>query len=311
VNLRDLRYLLAVAEHRHFGRAAEACHVSQPTLSGQLRKLEEELGIVLFERTNKWVVPTEAGERVLAHAARAVEEADAITAVARAARDPLSGPLRLGVIPTLGPYLMPLVFGPLREAYPGLGLELWEDVTEALLERLRGQRLDAALIATEVREDEFSQIQLFTEPFLAALPAGHPLAGRERLREADLAPDLLVLADGHCLRDQVLAACGRVDAEAGALRAASLETLVNMVVAGYGTTLVPGLAAGALRGREVVLRPLRDLPGRTVRLVHRPTFPRVKALEAVASVVMRAMSSFEPPPSAPSGTGETSPASPG
>lgn len=292
MNLRDLRYLLAVAEHRHFGRAAEACHVSQPTLSGQIRKLEEELGVILFERTNKWVMPTETGERVLVHAARAIAEADAVAAVARAARDPLAGPLKLGAIPTLAPYLMPLVLGSLRQAHPAMGIELWEDVTEAVLERLRGRRLDAALVATEIDEDEFAQIPLFTEPFLAALPPGHPLADRERVGEEELADDLLVLADGHCLRDQVLAACGRADGQVGSLRAASLETLVNLVVAGYGTTLVPGLAAGALGGRDVVLRPVRGLPGRTVRLVHRPTFPRRPALEALACVIREAMSGF-------------------
>ncbi|QJE72189.1 LysR family transcriptional regulator [Aerophototrophica crusticola] len=286
MNLRDLRYLLAVAEHRHFGRAAEACNVSQPTLSGQIRKLEEELGVEVFERTNKWVVPTEVGERLLTQAAKAVEAADGLVAAARAARDPLDGPLTLGVIPTLGPYLMPLVFGPLRDAYPKLRIELWEDTTDNVLERLRAKRLDAALIATDPPEG-LVDIPLFTEPFLAALPENHLLAGRARVAEADLADDLLVLADGHCLRDQALAACGRADARAGAFRAAGLETLLNMVAAGYGTTLVPGLAAGALRGRGIALRPLEGMPGRTVRLVSRPSFPRGKALEAVADTVRR------------------------
>jgi len=285
VNLRDLRYLLAIAEHRHFGRAADACHVSQPTLSGQVRKLEEWLGVALFERTNKWVVPTEVGKRILDHAARAVAAADAIQAEAKAARDPLVGPLKLGVIPTLGPYLMPLVFGPLRRDLPDLRIELWEDVTDSLLDRLRQRRLDAALIATSTGPGEFSERPLFTEPFLAALPPGHPLAGSDRVDEAALSADLLVLADGHCLRDQALAACSRTDAEAGALRAASLETLVNMVVAGYGCTLIPGLAAGAMQGRPVVLRPLAGQTARLVRLVSRPTFPRGAALDAMAATI--------------------------
>ncbi|WP_207483339.1 LysR substrate-binding domain-containing protein [Arenibaculum pallidiluteum] len=292
MNLRDLRYVLAVAEHRHFGRAAEACHVSQPTLSAQIRKLEDSLGAPLFERTNRWVVPTDFGARVLVHAARAVEEADAIAALGRSAGDPLAGPLRLGVIPTLGPYLMPLVFGPARHRFPRLALEPWEDLTGALLDRLRGRRLDAALVATPVPPGEFAERPLFTEPFLAALPPEHPLAGRERLDEPELAPDLLVLSDGHCLRDQALAACNAPDPSGGSLRAASLETLVNMVAAGFGTTLVPGLAAGALRGRNVVLRPLAAPRGRTVRLVWRPSFPRAAALDALAQLVREVLSAY-------------------
>lgn len=293
MNLRDLRYLLAIAEHRHFGRAAEACHVSQPTLSGQIRKLEEYLGVTLFERTTKSVVPTAIGERVLGLAAQAVEHADAIAAVARSARDPLVGPLKLGVIPTLGPYLMPLVFGPLKQAHPDLLLELWEDVTDSLLDRLRTHRLDAALIATDPDDNDLIERELFTEPFLAALPARHPLSGKARLDEADLAPDLLVLADGHCLRDQTLAACGRNDPQTGAFRAAGLETLVNMVAAGFGTTLIPELAAGAMQGKPIVLRPLTGPTARTVRLVGRAGYPRAAALDAVADVIRNAMTAFE------------------
>ncbi len=289
MNLRDLRYLVAIADHRHFGKAAEACHVSQPTLSGQIRKLEQWLGVALFERTNKWVEPTEIGARILEHARAAIAAADAVEAEARTARDPLTGPLRLGVIPTLGPYLMPLVFGPLRQDCPGLELELWEDLTDNLLERLRAHRLDAALIATDVPEGDLAETILFAEPFVAALPEGHRLTGKARVREADLAPDLLVLADGHCLRDQALAACSRTDAEAGALRAASLETLVNMVAAGYGTTLVPALAAGTMAGRPVILRPVDGDAARIVRIVSRPTFPRAMAVAVIGDAIRRAV----------------------
>lgn len=289
MNLRDLRYLIAIAEHRHFGKAAEACHVSQPTLSGQIRKLEGWLGVTLFERTNKWVVPTEIGARILEHARAAVAAADALEAEAKAARDPLLGPLKLGVIPTLGPYLMPLVFGPLRRACPGLEIELWEDLTDNLLDRLRSRRLDAALIATSVPEGDLAEAILFAEPFFAALPEGHRLAAKDRIREAELGADLLVLADGHCLRDQALAACSRAEAEAGSLRAASLETLVNMVAAGYGTTLVPALATDAMAGRPIVLRSLDAGASRVVRLVSRPTFPRARALDVVAGAVRDAV----------------------
>jgi LysR family hydrogen peroxide-inducible transcriptional activator len=292
MNLRDLRYALAVAEHRHFGRAAELCHISQPTLSTQLRKLEEELGVVLFERTNKSVVPTAAGEALLAHARTAIDAADAMLALAQASRDPLRGRLRLGVIPTLAPYLLPLVFGPLRDALPDLVIEPWEDMTHALLERLRGHDLDAALLATDSETPDLESQDLFTEPFLAALPPDHKLTQQDRIHEEDLAPDILVLADGHCLRDQALAACGHAGPHAGALRAASLSTLMNMVAAGYGTTLIPGLAAGTARDTGITLRPLHGNTGRQIRLVARTTFPRRAAIHAIATLIRSRLAPF-------------------
>lgn len=292
MNLRDLRYLLAVGEHRHFGHAAQACHVSQPTLSGQIAKLEESLGVVLFERTNKKVAPTEIGLRILDRARAAVAQADAIVAEARAARDPLVGPLTLGAMPTLAPYLMPLVLGPLRDRHPGLTLELWEDVTESLVARLREHKLDAALIATPVDGGDLVEQPLFTEPFLAALPPAHPLAQRPRIDVGDLGPDLLVMGDGHCLREQTLSACARTDPPARSLRAASLETLINLVAAGYGTTLIPGLAAGALAGRAVALRGVNGDAGRTIRLIHRATFPRTGALRALNGVILDVMGDY-------------------
>ena len=285
MNLRDLRYVLAVAEHGHFGRAAEACGISQPTLSVQLRKLEELLGITLFERTNKGVAPTGACERLIGHARAAVAEAEAILAVACELRDPLAGRFRLGIIPTLAPYLLPLVFAPLREALPALEVEPWEDQTAALLERLRAHELDAVLLATEVDGPDLASLALFTEPFLAALPPEHPLAARAVVAEEDLADDILVLADGHCLRDQALAACGRSGALGGALRAASLSTLLNMVAAGCGTTLIPGLAARAAQDARLVLRPLAARAGRTVRIAWRTRFPRRVAAERVGEVI--------------------------
>ena len=239
MTLRDLRYILAVAEHEHFGRAARACGISQPTLSIQVRKLEDLLGIELFERGAKAVAPTAACLRLLGHARGAVAEAEAMLAVARDMRDPLAGRFRLGIIPTLAPYLLPLVFAPLREALPALELEPWEDQTVALLDRLRAHELDAALLGTDLDGTDLASQVLFTEPFLAALPPGHPLEGCAAVAEADLARDILVLADGHCLRDQALAACRHSGALGGALRAASLSTLLNMVAAGYGTTLIP------------------------------------------------------------------------
>jgi LysR family hydrogen peroxide-inducible transcriptional activator len=292
MNLRDLRYLLAVAEHEHFGRAAKACGVSQPTLAVQVRKLEELLGVALFERTSKKVAPTTACERLIGHARAAVAEAEAILSVARTLHDPLAGRFRLGIIPTLAPYLLPLVFAPLRAALPALEVEPWEDQTTALLERLRAHELDAALLATEVDGPDLASQPLFAEPFLAALPHWHPLAGQEVVAEADLARDILVLADGHCLRDQALAACGHSGALGGTLRASSLSTLLNMVAAGYGTTLIPGLAAGAAQDAGIVLRPLAAQAARTVRIAWRAHFPRRAAVEAVGETIATRLRGF-------------------
>jgi len=292
VNLRDLRYLLAVTEHGHFGRAAEACGVSQPTLSVQVRKLEEELGVPLFERTNRRVAPTFACERLIGHVRAAVAEAHAILDVAATLRDPVAGRFRLGIIPTLAPYLLPLVFAPLREALPALELEPWEEQTAALLDRLRAHELDAVLLATEVDGPDLASRPLFAEPFLAALPPEHRLADREVVAEEDLADDILVLADGHCLRDQALAACRQAGALGGTMRAASLSTLLNMVAAGYGTTLVPGLAAGPAQDAGIVLRPLATRAGRTVRIAWRARFPRRAAVDAVGDIIAGRLRGF-------------------
>jgi LysR family hydrogen peroxide-inducible transcriptional activator len=290
MNLQELRYLVAVADHRHFGRAAEACNVSQPTLSSQIRKLEEELGVTLLERTNKRVDITPVGSQILAHAQRALAEAGQMEAVARAARDPLVGPLKLGVIPTLAPYLMPLILKPLRQTYPGLAIELWEDQTRSLIDGLRNHRLDAALIATTTDAPEITEIALFEEPLLAALPLDHRLTSEETVTEEDLADELLVLADGHCLANHALAACGPKGGAArsglqSSMQAATLETLVNLVAAGYGTTLIPALAADSLGLRGIALRPLAGKSSRTIRLASRPGFPRPQALRAIEKVI--------------------------
>lgn len=289
MNLRDLRYLISLNDHRHFGRAAEACHVSQPTLSGQIRKLEEMLGIVLFERTNKSVIPTPAASEILPLARAAVEKADAIAALAQGWRDPLAGSLRLGVIPTLGPYLMPRVLGPLKQHHPNLNLILWEDITDNLLSRLRRHELDAALLATPVEAEDIVTLPLFDEPFLLVAPADHALAEAAEIDEQQLSGvEMLVLADGHCLREQALAACRQPGAGRADLRATSLEMLLNMVAAGYGCTLAPALVVAG-RSAPVpgtVSRPLvPGTAGRTVRLAFRETFPRPQAVKAVAEVI--------------------------
>jgi LysR family transcriptional regulator, hydrogen peroxide-inducible genes activator len=294
MNLRDLRYMVAVAEERHFGRAAERCHVSQPTLSGQLRKLEESLGVTLFERTSRSVAITPLGEEILLHARLALEQAEQIEAIARAQRNPMAGPLRLGVIPTVSPYLMPLVLGALKQRYPALTPVLFEEMTDALLQRLAAHEIDAAVLATRPDAAELASIPLFDEPFWVACPQDHPLARKVEIAEADLAEvDLLLLTDGHCLRDQVLKVCARAGRPAGHrfadLRASSLETLLNMVAAGFGCTLVPALAVRSphLTGAGIVARPLKSASAmRPVALWYRRSFPQPALLSVLADVMV-------------------------
>ncbi len=294
MNLRDLKYILALAETRHFGRAAERCCVSQPTLSGQIKKLEGELGVTLFERTNRSVEITDIGQRILAHARLLMEEADAIEQAARAAQDPLAGPLRIGAIPTLSPYLMPRLLVPLRERFPRLQLVLLEEITDLLLRRLQQHELDAILLATTVDEADLATMPLFDEPFWLAHPRGHGLCNKDRITQDDLeAADLLLLAEGHCLAGQVMEVCRMAERPAGGLsadlRAASLETLLQLVGAGLGCTLVPALATrGAWMGDDnIIARRLQlDDAYRRISLVYRRSFPRTAALKGFASTVL-------------------------
>jgi LysR family hydrogen peroxide-inducible transcriptional activator len=297
MNLRDLRYVISVAELGHFGRAAQACHVSQPTLSGQILKLEEELGVTIFERVGKQVRLTPVGEEILAHARRAVSAANDIATAARASRDPLAGPIRLGVIPTLAPYLMPYVLPRAAEELPKAPLMLLEDLTGHVLPPLQDGGLDAALIATDPGNEKLAEIPLFDEPFWLVMPVDDPLA---KLKEVDLstidAERLLLLTDGHCLRDQALDLCGRQSSAIGSgaadVRAVSLETLVHLTAAKYGVTLVPRLAVANWTGLSdrLVARPLKGTKAsRRVRLVYRRDMPRRKAMEALAQVVRNSL----------------------
>jgi LysR family hydrogen peroxide-inducible transcriptional activator len=297
MNLRDISYLIAVAETKHFGKAAERCFVSQPTLSGQIKKLEEELGVTLFERTNRSVTVTPIGEQILGHARLLVEQAETIRQLARAHRDPLAGPLRIGAIPTLSPYLMPLVLVPLKRLYPQLKLVLSEELTETLLERLRGHEIDAALLATPVPDPDLIGMPLFQEPFWLAHPRDHALYDKDEITREDLDQvEMLLLADGHCLTHQVMDVCGLADrpqhGEMADLRAASLETLLQLVGAGFGCTLVPALAVrgGWMTDSGIIARPL-ELPDayRRVQLVFRASFPRRSALQAFADVVRKVL----------------------
>lgn len=293
MNLRDLKYFIALADTRHFGQAAARSFVSQPTLSGQMRKLEDELGVALFERTTKSVALTPLGETLLPHARRAVDEADALVQVAKAHRDPLVGPLRVGAIPTLAPYLVPLILEPLQRGYPRLKLVLSEEITAQLLERLRRRELDAALIATPVDGAELQARALFDEPFWLALPRTHPLVQKDPITRRDLdSLDMLLLSEGHCLAQQTMDICRLADrkdsGEQADLRAASLKTILQLVGARMGATLVPALA---LRGAwmtdaGVIARPLKVPDAyRRISLVWRKSFPRLPAVDALAAVI--------------------------
>ncbi|GAA0723533.1 LysR substrate-binding domain-containing protein [Dokdonella soli] len=244
MNLRDLRYLVALAEHRHFGRAASASFVSQPTLSTQIRKLEEELGVALVERAPRKVLLTEVGREIAQRAREVLNEVEQIRAAARRTRDPESGTVRLGIFPTLGPYLLPHVVPTIRTRFPRLELLLTEEKTEIVLKQLREGRLDAGILALPIHDDQLHQEFLFEEDFVLAVPEGHELATHSTLKLGDLADqNLLLLEDGHCLRDQALEVCQLAGAvERSGFRATSLETLRQMVAAGVGITLLPTLA---------------------------------------------------------------------
>jgi LysR family hydrogen peroxide-inducible transcriptional activator len=245
MNLRDLHYLVALAEHRHFGRAAEASFVSQPTLSTQIRKLEEELGVTLVERTPRKILLTETGREITRRARAVLAEVEEIRAIAQRTRDPEAGTLRLGIFPTLGPYLLPHVIPLLRERYPRLELLLTEEKTEHVIHMLREGALDAGILALPVHEESLHSEFLFEEPFVLAVPDHHALATHHgRLKLSDLANEhLLLLEDGHCLRDQALEVCQLAGAsEKSGFRATSLETLRQMVAANVGITLLPTLA---------------------------------------------------------------------
>lgn len=296
MTLQDLRYVVTLAETRNFARAAEACYVSQPTLSTQIKKLENELGLTLFERTNKRVMPTSAGSGLIAQARIVLEEAEKLRRMAEQALDPMAGTLRLGAIPTLGPYLLPHLVPELRTDYPQLQLYLREDLTGNLIEQLRAGSLDAILVAFPIQTDGLELIELFREPFVLALPNDSPLAGKAEVVETDLiGVPLLLLEDGHCLRDQALAVCGLPQPRGTEdFRGSSLETLRQMVAAGVGCTLLPALAAdtaGPAR-KEPTAKPLIELrsfaapvPYRTIGLAARRGFPRMEMVRAFAGLI--------------------------
>jgi LysR family hydrogen peroxide-inducible transcriptional activator len=289
MNLRDLNYLVSLAEHRHFGRAARASFVSQPTLSTQIRKLEDELGVALVERTPRKVLLTAAGREIAARARGVLTEIDQIKAIARRTLDPESGTLRLGIFPTLGPYLLPHVVPRACARFPRLQLLLVEEKTETLLRQLHEGRLDAAVLALPVHDDQLHADFLFEEPFLIAAPEHHELAGRKSLKLDELSgQSLLLLEDGHCLRDQALEVCELSGAgEQAGFRATSLETLRQMVAANVGVTLLPMLAVQPPVAHSPSIRLLAfrgNAPSRRIAMFWRKSSALARFLKKFAAV---------------------------
>ena len=290
IKLKDLRYLVAVADTRHFGRAAARCFVSQPTLSAQLKKLEQYLGVRLIERQPNNVSLTDAGAQIVDRARRILEASDEVVTLARAHRDPLAGRLRLAMLPTIGPYLLPRVSQSIRRALPRLELRLYEYQTVPMLQKLKAGELDLGILALPVDLEGLEARKLFCEPFTVAVPQRHRLAKRERVQPADLEEEtLLLLEEGHCLRDQALEVCSRVGAgENQDFRATSLETLRQMVATGAGITLLPELATQGAYGdaRGVVVLPFaKPVPVRQVGAVWRKTTARRPVIDAVCKLI--------------------------
>lgn len=286
MNLRDIRYLVAVADSGHFGHAAETCHVSQPTLSIQLKKLEETLGATLIERSNRKVMLTPVGEAVVERARAVLHASEEMHKIAKSANDPLAGEITLGVFPTLAPYLLPLIMPAIKKQFPRLTLRLVEEKTADLLTKLEAGEIDCALLALPLRHHALETAKLFDEPFYLAVPAAHPLAARKHIDEEELQSHALLLLDeGHCLREQALEVCRRIGVqESQNFRATSLETLREMVAAGSAATLIPRLAVRAQK--EIRYIPFKNpAPARHVALCWRKTTSRKLLMEKLSPVI--------------------------
>jgi len=273
-SIRHLRHLMALHDHGHFSRAAEACNVTQSTLSASIKELESVLQAPLVDRTKRRVILTPIGIEIVDRARRILKEVEELVNFATSSREPLSGTLRMGTIPTVGPYLLPKVLPNLRETYRNLKLYLVEDLTHRLIDLLHRGRLDVVLLALPYDCGAVETVILFDDPFVVGLPRGHPLAKQVSIKAQRLwRENLLLLEDGHCLRDHALAACRLADRRVTeGFEATSLPTLVQMVDNGLGTTLLPILAvnAGLLRGTKVVTRPLLgDEPIRKIGFIWR------------------------------------------
>ncbi len=295
MTLTELRYIVAVAREKHFGRAAESCFVSQPTLSVAVKKLEDELGVALFERSKTDISLTPAGERIVEQAQRVLEETETIRQLARGAQDELEGPLRVGAIYTIGPYLFPHLIPLMNEQAPQMPLLIEENFTARLTEQLKRGEQDAIIIALPFDEPGIETRPLYEEPFVVLIPSSHPWQEQDTIATADLADEtLLMLGAGHCFRDQVLEACPECQqstVEGGlqrTLEGGSLETIRHMVASGLGVTVLPCTAAGADRYSQRLLAVRRfqpPAPSRTVALAWRRSFPRPRAIEALAQAI--------------------------
>ncbi|MFP5382224.1 MAG: LysR substrate-binding domain-containing protein [Gammaproteobacteria bacterium] len=294
MTLQELKYLVALADHGHFGRAAEACFITQSTLSTQIKKLEDFLGVTLIDRSLRHVTPTPIGREIVEAARNIIEEAERIRELAKHAQDPMTRTIHLGVIPTLGAYYLPHALTLVHRKHPGLRLLLREETTPQILAHLADGKLDAGLLALPVTDDALRVEPLFYEPFFAAFPAGHPLGKRAELKVVDIMNEkLLLLDEGHCLRDQALDVCGTRQHRREEVRATSLETLRQMVGMGLGVTLLPALAVDAApraSRKAVETRPFRTPPpGRTIGLVWRRRAPFPEAFERLAQTLKDAL----------------------
>ena len=293
MTLTEMRYIVALARERHFGKAAESCHVSQPTLSVALKKVEGQLGAVLFERAASEVRITSLGERIVAQARRVLEEAVRLEEIAGTAGDPMTGPLRVGVIYTIAPYLLPKLVRALYQYAPGMPLFLKEDFTANLIPALKAGELDVIVIALPFAEPGLVAQAVYDEPFRVVVPANHSWADRPDVKADELdGQNLLLLGQGNCFRDQVLESCPRLtapDALAHSLEGGSLETIRYMVASGAGVAVMPSTAADPLIDNEPMVKVLPfsgKQPARTVGLVWRVTFPRPQAIDAVRAALL-------------------------
>ncbi len=286
MNLRDWEYFVAVADHKHFGKAAEACHVTQPTLSAQLKKLEQYLGVALVERDNRNVWLTPVGQQMAVRARRMLAEADGLKQLARSQFNPLAGDIRLGAFPTLAPYFLPLVLPKVKKKLPDLRVFLVEEKTQMLLHQLQQGELDAVLVALPVTREQLDVIPVCKEEFLLAVPANHTLARRKEIDFEDLqGQNLMLLEEGHCLREQALSVCQMAGAgENTTFRASSLETLRQMVIGGLGVTLMPAMAIHASQDGIRYLS-FRHPPLREIGLVFRHSDWRLPLWQKLAQVL--------------------------
>ena len=296
MTLTELRYIIAVARERHFGRAAKACFVSQPTLSVAVRKLEDELGVAIFERGKGEITVTDPGMKIVEQAQRVLEETNKIRQLCEQGRDQLSGPLRIGAIHTIGPYLFPGLIPDLAEQAPGLQLAIEENYTATLSEKPKHGELDVIIVSLPFSESGIETTALYDEPFVVLLPASHPLSAEESIETTQLQNEsVLLLGKGHCFRDQILEFCKECghsgvlgDSIQSSIEGGSLETIRYMVASGLGITVLPCSAAGADKFSQRLLQIRRfkgEQPQRTVALAWRKSFTRPQAIELLKNVI--------------------------